>query len=199
MSPPICGHLPGICVYQHCWMRWNTLTAMILIHSAEVGLHPILLHVIISATSLSNTHLCALSRFHNLRERGDTRQFFPCSSDTLHVWNISTGESLTNRKLAVFLQRDNTQYITAGNPVIPKLCELLHLAPAPGERLHGRFPPAAIYSQKMDMRPLTAHSLLCYLLSPVPLESAPALQGTLIFNWIYLYWKAPHACKPLSY
>lgn len=136
MSPPVCGHLPGISVYQHCWTRRNILTAMILIHSTEAGLHPILLHVINSVTSsLSNTHLMCHQPFplmaaYNLRERAQV--IFPCSSDTLHVWNISTGESLTIRKLAIFLQCDNTSYVTAGNPVVRKLRELLHLAPAPG-------------------------------------------------------------------
>lgn len=133
---------------------------------------------------------------HNLRE--GTQDIFSCSSDTLHVWNISTGESLTNRKLAVSRRCDNTQYITAGTPVIPKLCELLHLAPAPGETTARPFPTRShLYTD--GHAPLTTHSQFCYLLSPVPLESAPALQGTLIFNWIYLYWKALHACKPLSY
>lgn len=136
---------------------------------------------------------------YNLRERGNTCHFFLCSSDTLHVWNISTGESLTIRKLSVFLQCDNTQYITAGNPVIPKLRELLHLAPARGGTTAWPFPTCSHLYTKDGHAPLTAHSLLCYLLRPVPLESALALQGTLIFNWIYLNWKTPHACKPLSY
>lgn len=174
-----------------------------LIHSTEVGLHPILLHVINSHfffkqhTPYAPPVVSTAGGIRSPRER-EHMSFFSCSSDTLHVWNISTGESLTIKKLSVFLQCDNTQYITAGNPVIPKLRELLHLAPAPGTTAQAISYPQHLYT-KDGHAPLTAHSLLCYLLCPVPLESALALQGTLIFNWIYLNWKTPHACKPLSY
>lgn len=144
------------------------------------GLHPILLYVVNSVTSLSNTHLCAppvLSTAGGIQSpREDTSHFFHvlvtrCMSETFPRENRQqsffsvTTHSMSQQEIQLYVSY--VSYCTCPLPAGGTTAQAVyHLQPF----IHRRWTRAAHGSPT------------ALLLRPVPLESVPGRQGTLILT-----------------